>query len=108
MIAGSFFRRRGEIVRSVVSGHAGYADAGDDVVCAAVSSAVQTVANLMTEIYHLPVLVKEDAKAGFIAMELQGEDQTGDAARLFEGLALQMRILAKMYPEFVTYTLSEV
>lgn len=108
MIEGAFFRRSAGIVRCIVSGHAGYADPGADVVCAAVSSAVQTVANLMTEIYHLPVLVDEDAAAASITMRLEQEDKTGDAARLFEGLALQMQILSEMYPDYVAYTLSEV
>jgi len=45
-------------------GHADYAESSADIVCASVSSAVQTVANLMTEIYHLPILAEEKPKNG--------------------------------------------
>ena len=50
MIRAEFFYKKGEPRRFVVSGHAGYAENGKDIVCASVSSAVQMAINGITEI----------------------------------------------------------
>ncbi len=50
MICARFFRKNGSLSSvAAISGHAGFADAGEDIVCASVSSAVQLVANGITE-----------------------------------------------------------
>ena len=44
------FQKSGSRLRAFsISGHAGYADAGQDIVCASVTSAVQLTANAITE-----------------------------------------------------------
>ena len=40
----------GNLVGFVMEGHAGYADPGEDIVCAAVSSVAYMTANTITEI----------------------------------------------------------
>ena len=47
MIRADFYDQEGRITGFSVSGHSGYAEAGADVVCAAVSAAV-TFAELIT------------------------------------------------------------
>ena len=54
MITATFYHRNQRLTGVSVSGHAGYADAGQDVICASVSASVQLTANLLTEIYQLP------------------------------------------------------
>ena len=49
MICAQFFRKDGRLCSVQVSGHAGFAESGEDIVCASVSSAVQLVANGITE-----------------------------------------------------------
>ena len=41
--------RRDRVVGFRVTGHAGYAESGSDIVCAGVTTAVQLVANGITE-----------------------------------------------------------
>ena len=43
----------GNLVGFVMEGHAGYADPGEDIVCAAVSSVAYMTANTITEINML-------------------------------------------------------
>ena len=54
MIRIRFCRRGGEIVGFRVKGHAGFAESGQDIVCASVTSAVQMAANGLTECAGLP------------------------------------------------------
>ena len=54
MIQAKILRRNGRTAGFSVSGHAGYADSGKDIVCAAVSSAVQLTANGITVVLHCP------------------------------------------------------
>ena len=49
MIQAKFYKKNGKFSGFRVSGHAGYADAGEDIVCAAVSSAVQLTVNLLSD-----------------------------------------------------------
>lgn len=49
MIKAVFYKKNGLFVGFDVSGHAGYAESGSDVVCSAVSSAVMLGANIITE-----------------------------------------------------------
>ena len=67
--------KAGELVGFSVSGHAGYADAGEDIVCAAVSSAVQLTANGITEILGLSASV--EAEGDTVSLRLQSESLGG-------------------------------
>lgn len=97
------FSYKGNIpVKCSVSGHAGYADAGYDVVCAYVTGAVQTIANSMTEVFQFPVQVEERENAVIIIL---GEAETDpNAQKCLEGLALQLSELAKVYPKNIRFT----
>ena len=59
MISARFFLAGEQYTGCEISGHADYSEEGTDVICAYVSATVQTVANLMTEIFRLPVSAAE-------------------------------------------------
>ncbi len=82
-----------------VKGHAGYAEAGEDVVCAAVSSAAYMAANTVTEILGLPAKAK--AEEGYMEFAVTG---SREAANIVKGLQLQLTQLAAQYPEFIQIT----
>ena len=108
MISARFFYA-GEVCKGcTISGHAGYADAGNDVICAYASSAVQTVANLMTDVFHLPVSVEEEEDNAAVVIRLTGKDSTGNAQRLFIGLEMQLSELAKIFPANIQMIHTEV
>lgn len=50
MISVIFFRKENEIDEITVSGHAGFADQGEDIICAAVSVLTISILNGLTEI----------------------------------------------------------
>ncbi len=108
MITARFFYAGDHCTGCTVSDHAGFAQAGPDIVCACVSSAVQTVANLMTEVYHLPIAVQAHEDTAEVVLRLTGTDTTGDAHRLFTGLELQMQLLQEAYPKYIRLKHMEV
>lgn len=89
-----------------ISGHAGYEDSGKDIVCAAVTSAMQLVANGITEILHYQPLLEVEENA----VTLQTQKGCCDQAVLamLDSLRLQLEILAEQYPEFVQIHILEV
>ena len=79
-----------------VRGHAGLADAGQDIVCAAVSSAALMTANTLTEICALACEVASDD--GYLSVDLPQEDSQS-AQDVLRGFSLHMRELSRAYPK---------
>lgn len=106
MIDANFYRRSGRLVGFCVSGHAGYANSGRDIVCAAVSSAVQLTANAVTEVLHLdPKLVSLEPKTGAIELSPCEDDRAG---MFVEALYLQLTLIEEQYEKTLKITVSEV
>ena len=57
MISIDFFAAQGALTGFSAHGHADTAPYGEDIVCAAVSSACLLTANTITEVLHLPAAV---------------------------------------------------
>ena len=73
-----------------VSGHAGYAPAGRDIVCAAVSALVYALAGRLRETGRLE---RFQSAPGYA--EIAG---TGDCAREFALVRCGLALLARQYP----------
>ena len=105
MIAACFTRIDDRLSAFSLSGHAGFAQAGKDVVCASVTSAVQLTANTITEI----LAVKADVKVFENEICLALPEQCCAAAhQLLEGLLLHLNLLSEDYPGTIRLTVSEV
>lgn len=92
-----------------VSGHAGYADKGEDIVCAAVSSAVQLTVNTIIESIGAGAYVSR--KGGQITLRLLRSEDSAKltAARaVINGLYLHLFILGTQYPNTISIEDSEV
>ena len=83
-----------------ISGHAGFADPGQDVVCAAVSMLAINTANAVETLTEAGFTVNADEKTGDIHLELTSEDEK--AALLVEALALGLQTLEKQYENFIS------
>ena len=106
MITARFQRSKGRLTGFCVSGHAGYADYGSDIVCASVTSALQTVINGITEVLKVPAQVQVDENK--ITCTLP-EDSDSQAAQAFlNALFLQLNLLAEDYPKTITLKNLEV
>lgn len=89
-----FTERCGKLAGFEVSGHAGLFDAGKDILCAAVSSAVYLTANTITEVLHIPAEV--EVSDAFMRLTLP-EDSLGKASAVMQGLRLHLRELSRQY-----------
>jgi len=84
-----------------VTGHAGFAGYGEDVVCAGVSSAVQMAANGITEILKAPAQVI--CEANLISVKT-GMDACEKCDAFYRALHLQLTQIGKGYPDTVAIT----
>jgi len=105
MISARFFQKNGRITGVTVSGHAGFADYGHDIVCASVTSAVQLTANAITDILLAPcdVRVQENSISIFPKADFGLE-----VLHLLQALELHLSALAEDYPNTISILVSEV
>ena len=89
MISARFFLAGEQYTGCEISGHADYSEEGTDVICAYVSATVQTVANLMTEIFRLPRFGGGTGRTGigFDTAERTGSVRKCSAAVCRSGIA---------------------
>ena len=88
-----------------LSGHAGYADAGEDIVCAAVTSAVRLVECTINDVMGLEAAVKVREKDATISLKLPGKlGQTAESTcqSLLTGLMVHFVQLNEEYPENIS------
>ncbi|SDA29319.1 hypothetical protein SAMN02910447_03021 [Ruminococcus sp. YE71] len=104
MIDAEFYRSGDsqKLLGFVVSGHAGYAEEGQDIVCAAVSSAVMLTANTVTEVFALNAKVREEPNGDIYLKLTDDSDGTGD--KIILGLLTHMYMLSKEFPQAVKVT----
>ena len=78
-----------------LSGHAGAGDYGQDIVCAAVSSAAYMTANTVTEIVGAAADITVDDGL----MELTVTDRIEDCQNILSGFRLHIQALSEEYPQ---------
>ena len=79
------------------TGHAGYAQAGQDIVCTAVSSAAYLTANTITDSFGLKAEATVDE--GYMLFLLTEESAQG--TKVLDGLEAHIRSLAQEYPRSI-------
>lgn len=85
------------------SGHSGYADSGEDIVCAAVSSAVQLTVNMLGALNY-----KVDASAGENEVVCNVADPDVSSSNMILSLKLHMESILDEFPDTINITISEV
>ena len=103
MIRAEFFYKKGEPKRFAISGHAGFAESGKDIVCAAVSSAVQLTANILDELGFAPQVTVEDN-----VIECICGDDGERTSRLLNVLKQHFEAILEEFPNTIKITISEV
>ncbi|MBO5229979.1 MAG: ribosomal-processing cysteine protease Prp [Clostridia bacterium] len=78
-----------------ISGHAGFAESGKDIICAAVSSAAYMAANTITDV----IGANADAAAEDGAMSITLNQPDERAETVLKGLELHLTELSKQYPD---------
>ena len=92
-----------------VSGHSGYADAGEDIVCAAISSAVSMCECAITDVIGAQAQVSVNPKTAEVKINLPksiAEDKHRECNIVLSALYIHLSALAEEYPQCIT--ISEV
>lgn len=92
-----------------VSGHAGYAEAGNDIVCAAISALTIATVNSLEKLTRDPVHVEQDEKTARISVRIS-KDHSEGADVLLRSLSLALSDLkaVEFYRDFIDLVFEEV
>jgi uncharacterized protein YsxB (DUF464 family) len=104
MVIAEFFKRNNKLCGFCIKGHAGFADSGEDIVCASISSAVQLVANTITECFK----VKADVSVLENKIQLMMPHSDENAEKMIEGLYLHLTMISEDYEGTLKIETSEV
>jgi uncharacterized protein YsxB (DUF464 family) len=95
----------GELLGFESAGHSGYADKGQDILCAYVSSSVLMAANTITEVLHINAKIEE----GDAYLRLRLNPHSAEVcAPILQGLLLHLTTLEEQYPNYLKITTTEV
>lgn len=101
-----FFKNgSGQLVGFNVRGHSGYAEAGEDIVCAAISSAVFMTMNTVTDV--IGVNAEVSAEDGNAVLKILSDDAEA-CKSILQGLRLHLLGLEEQYSEFMKVKFTEV
>lgn len=105
MISVCFYCSNGVKTAFKVSGHSGFANSGKDIVCAAVTSAVQLTCNALTEVLKAEarVAVKENE----ISLSLP-QNPSAECYDFIEALFLHLKLLSEDYEKNIKVIVTEV
>ncbi len=97
-----FFDQDGRITGFTVSGHSGYAEAGSDIICAAVSTAVQLAECTITDVLGNRVKTKVNKEEARITLTLPAVCEDEDTVQaVLTGMMLTLCELRDQYPDYI-------
>ena len=103
------YKKGSHIVKYVVEGHTGFAEAGADIVCAAVSAVATHTLNGLTEIVEIAVGFEvKDAYLECIVPDSISEEERKQADILLDSMYLTFKNLEEQYKEYITIIDMEV
>ena len=97
-----FFTEEDRITGFSVSGHSGYAEAGSDIVCAAISAVVSMAEATINDVCGAKAKVRvkeEDARIGLTLPTSCDEEESVQA--VLAGLLLYLCNLRDEYPDYI-------
>ena len=100
----SFHMEGDRIVGFTVKGHSGYAEAGSDIVCAAVTSAVRLTECAVNDVLGLGATVKVKERGASVSLRIPGGlSQTSESTcqTLLTALMVHFASLHEEYPEHI-------
>ena len=91
------------IVTIEATGHSGYAEEGSDIVCSAVSTLMQNLANGLTEVVKADakVILDEDIPHLSVALCEVNQDKIKFAQMLMQTTILSLKEIANGYSKFI-------
>lgn len=109
MIRATLYRADGRYTGYRAAGHAGYADEGEDIVCAAVSVLGCTCVNSLEALCGVKIAftANEDGLLAFTLPDLRDAARAHDAQLLMGALRQGLEDVAAQYPRYVTLSIQE-
>lgn len=106
------FRKNERILGFEVTGHAGFADYGEDIVCSAISMLTTNTLNSMMELLKLEEYMNYEYREGKISLRLDDsaltQAQSDDAQLLLNSFELGIHSIEEEYPAHITLRIEEV
>ena len=97
-----FFSENGRITGFSISGHSGYAEAGSDIVCAAVSAAVAMAECTINDVCGAKAKVRVKHDQARITLTLPTScDEEESVQAVLTGLMLYLGSLRDDYPDYI-------
>ena len=84
-------------------GHAGYAESGEDIVCAAISILTINFVNSVESLTSSFPETNEDENRGYLKVTIKDYDKD-DVQLLFKSLSLGLNAIREDYPKFFDLT----
>ena len=104
----TFHKTKDGVIKGFQSkGHAGYANAGEDIVCASISILVINTINALEQLTEHGFQVEADDKKGVITCSFPGEP-SHDATLLLQAMELGLTEISKQYSNFCRLRTKEV
>lgn len=98
------YNNQGDLWRFVLDGHAGYADHGQDIVCAAVSMIVINTINSIDSFTDEPLLLDQDDTGGYIDCafsHIKVNKGSKEATLLLKSMVLGLKSIKEQYGEYI-------
>ncbi len=103
------FRSNREVIGYEIKGHTGFAEAGQDIVCAAVSVLAQTGANALEKLAGLePRIQMEDGYLQVMLPENLQESEREQAKTILDTILVGLEDVVDAYPRYVRLRYREV
>ena len=100
----SITKRNGEIVKVVCDGHTNYGVSGEDIVCSALSSVVQTAVLGILTVVGVNLNLKRDENRGYLSFEVPNnltEEQSHDISVILNTMLCGISDLREGYSDFI-------
>ena len=101
----TFCSEGSRIVGFEVKGHSGYAPQGEDIVCAAITSAVRLTECAINDVLGLEAAVKVRQKDAYLSLKLPaklGQTAESTCQTLMTALMVHFVQLAEEYPDYIS------
>jgi uncharacterized protein YsxB (DUF464 family) len=103
-------KHNGEITSVVCDGHTNYGVSGEDIVCSALSSIVQTAVLGLLTVAKINVSLKRNEKKGFLELKLPQnltESEKHDAKVILETMICGLNDLREGFSDFIELEVKE-
>jgi len=97
-----FFNQNGRITGFCCQGHSGYGEAGTDIVCAAVSTAVNFAEYTLNDVLGANAKVRVNDEEARVTLTLPASCEDEEAVQaVLTGMMLTLSALRDEYPDYI-------